>query len=37
VTGGPLLYNGRGLSANEVARVLVDMAERSVLASFGRT
>jgi AcrR family transcriptional regulator len=28
-----LLYSGRGLSANEVARVLVDMAERSVLAS----
>jgi AcrR family transcriptional regulator len=28
-----LLYNGRGLSANEVARVLVDMAERGVLAS----
>jgi AcrR family transcriptional regulator len=27
-----LLYSGRGLSANEVARVLVDMAERSVLA-----
>jgi AcrR family transcriptional regulator len=27
-----LLYDGRGLSANEVARVLVDMAERSVLA-----
>jgi AcrR family transcriptional regulator len=27
-----LLYKGRGLSANEVARVLVDMAERSVLA-----
>ena len=27
-----LLYNGRGLSANEVARVVVDMAERSVLA-----
>jgi AcrR family transcriptional regulator len=28
-----LLYDGRGLSANEVARVLVDIAERSVLAS----
>ena len=28
-----LLYSGRGLSANEVARVLVDMAERSVLAA----
>jgi AcrR family transcriptional regulator len=27
-----LLYAGRGLSAKEVARVLVDMAERSVLA-----
>ena len=27
-----LLYSGRGLSANEVARVLVQMAERSVLA-----
>jgi AcrR family transcriptional regulator len=27
-----LLYSGRGLSANEVARVLVDLAERSVLA-----
>jgi AcrR family transcriptional regulator len=27
-----LLYRGRGLSANEVARVLVDTAERSVLA-----
>jgi AcrR family transcriptional regulator len=27
-----LLYNGRGMSASEVARVLVDMAERSVLA-----
>jgi AcrR family transcriptional regulator len=27
-----LLYSGRGLSANEVARVLVEMAERSVLA-----
>jgi AcrR family transcriptional regulator len=26
-----LLYSGRGLSANEVARVLVEMAERSVL------
>jgi AcrR family transcriptional regulator len=32
-----LLYDGRGLSANEVARVLVDMAERSVLAGFGPT
>jgi AcrR family transcriptional regulator len=30
-----LLYSGRGLSANEVARVLVDMAERSVLANPG--
>ena len=28
-----LLYSGRGLSANAVARVLVDMAERSVLAA----
>ena len=27
-----LLYDGRGLSANEVARVLVDIAERSILA-----
>ena len=27
-----LLYTGRGLSADAVARVLVDMAERSVLA-----
>jgi AcrR family transcriptional regulator len=27
-----LLYTGHGLTANEVARVLVDMAERSVLA-----
>jgi hypothetical protein len=27
-----LLYDGRGLSANEVARVLVEMAECSVLA-----
>jgi AcrR family transcriptional regulator len=27
-----LLYDGRGLAANEVARVLVEMAERSVLA-----
>jgi AcrR family transcriptional regulator len=27
-----LLYSGRGLSANEVARVLVEMAERSMLA-----
>ena len=27
-----LLYDGRDLSANEVARVLVDIAERSVLA-----
>jgi AcrR family transcriptional regulator len=32
-----LLYTGRGLSANEVGRVLVDIAERSVLASFGPT
>jgi AcrR family transcriptional regulator len=30
-----LLYNGRGLSVNEVARVLVDIAEHSVLASLG--
>jgi AcrR family transcriptional regulator len=28
-----LLYTGRGLSADEVARVLVDAAERSVLAA----
>jgi AcrR family transcriptional regulator len=28
-----LLYSGRGLSANEVARVLVEMAERSLLAN----
>jgi AcrR family transcriptional regulator len=27
-----LLYSGRGLSADEVARALVDMAERTVLA-----
>jgi AcrR family transcriptional regulator len=27
-----LLYSGRGLSADQVARVLVDSAERSVLA-----
>jgi AcrR family transcriptional regulator len=27
-----LLYDGRGMAASEVARVLVDMAERSVLA-----
>jgi tRNA(His) 5'-end guanylyltransferase len=27
-----LLYSGRGLSANEVARVLVEAAERTVLA-----
>jgi hypothetical protein len=27
-----LLYTGRGLAANEVARVLVEMAERAVLA-----
>jgi AcrR family transcriptional regulator len=27
-----LLYSGRGLSANEVARALVDVAERTVLA-----
>ena len=32
-----LLYDGRGLAANEVARVLVDMAERSVLAGVGPT
>jgi AcrR family transcriptional regulator len=32
-----LLYNGRGLSADDVARVLVDMAERSVLADAGPT
>jgi hypothetical protein len=30
-----LLYSGRGLSADEVARVLVDMAEHAVLASAG--
>ena len=30
-----LLYDGRGLSANEVARVLVDVAERSILADQG--
>ena len=30
-----LLYMGRGLSADEVARVLVDMAELSVLAGRG--
>ena len=30
-----LLYDGRGLSANAVARVLVDMAQRSVLAGVG--
>jgi AcrR family transcriptional regulator len=28
-----LLYDGRGMSANAVARALVDMAERSVLAA----
>jgi hypothetical protein len=28
-----LLYAGRGMAADEVARVLVDMAERSVLAA----
>jgi hypothetical protein len=27
-----VLYSGRGLSADEVARVLVDLAERSLLA-----
>jgi hypothetical protein len=32
-----LLYSGRGLSADEVARVLVDMAEHSLLASFAPT
>jgi AcrR family transcriptional regulator len=30
-----LLYDGRGLSANEVARVLVDVAEHSLLAAAG--
>ncbi len=30
-----LLYDGRGLSANEVARVLVSVAERSILADQG--
>ena len=28
-----MLYGGRGLSADQVAGVLVEMAERSVLAS----
>jgi AcrR family transcriptional regulator len=32
-----LLYSGRGLSADEVARVLVDTAERSLLARLGPT
>jgi AcrR family transcriptional regulator len=32
-----LLYSGRGLSADDVARVLVDVAERSLLASFEPT
>jgi hypothetical protein len=27
-----LLYSGRGLSANEVARILVETAERTLLA-----
>jgi hypothetical protein len=31
--GFDLLYSGRGLSADEVARVLVHVAERSLLAS----
>ena len=35
--GFDLLYSGRGLSADEVARVLVDMAEHSLLASFAPT
>ena len=30
-----LLYDGRGLSANEVARMLVSDAERSILADQG--
>jgi AcrR family transcriptional regulator len=30
--GFDLLYSGRGLSANEVARILVDIADRTVLA-----
>jgi AcrR family transcriptional regulator len=30
-----LLYHGRGLSANEVASVLVELAERAVLADAG--
>ena len=32
-----LLYSGRGLSADEVARVLVDTAERTVLAGYATT
>jgi len=32
--GFDLLYSGRGLSADEVARVLVDIGESSVLAGF---
>jgi len=32
-----LLYSGRGLSADEVARLLVDVAERSLLAAFEPT
>jgi AcrR family transcriptional regulator len=32
-----LLYSGRGLSADDVARVLVDLAERSLLAGFEPT
>ena len=32
-----LLYTGRALSADEVARILVDSAERSVLAGFEPT
>ena len=31
--GFDLLYSGRGLAADEVARVLVDVAQRSLLAS----
>jgi AcrR family transcriptional regulator len=31
--GFDLLYSGRGLAADEVARVLVDIAQRSLLAS----
>jgi hypothetical protein len=31
--GFDLLYSGRGLTADEVARVLIDVAQRSLLAS----